>query len=83
MYFGWNLDTNFRDVAIDVRDPSNRVPQPIITPRSSKDWKIIESIVYCGLVALLASIIFTLIWCNTLYWTWCLFVEIHTQTLEI
>jgi len=74
VYFCWNSYIDSGDVAIDVTNPSNRVPQSIITPRSSKGYQILKSLVYGGLAELLASIIFTLIWCNIIlimvYFCW-------------
>ncbi|KAG2380930.1 Membrane protein [Vigna angularis] len=49
-------DRTSGDIAINVRDPSNTVPQAIITEGSNKGWEILKSIVYGGLAELLASL---------------------------
>jgi len=74
VYFCLNSYIDSGDIAIDATNPSNRVSQPIITPGSKKGCQILKSIVYGGLAELLASIRFTLIWCNIIlimmYFCW-------------
>ncbi|WVZ16072.1 hypothetical protein V8G54_010272 [Vigna mungo] len=49
-------DGNSGDIAINVTDESNTVPESMIPAGSNKGWEILKSIVYGGLAELLASL---------------------------
>jgi len=56
VYFGWISEPDSEEITVAVTDPSDTVPEPIITRGSRKGWEVLKSIVYGGLAELLASL---------------------------